>query len=251
VSVNEFVAEISGFPSATHPDKVKVFGWFLHAREGKERFSGEMLRRCYEKAHLPLPSNMSLLLKRLVEQKPPILLKDSGGYRLEARVRSELDKKYGESRPLVAVSRLLGELPSKVPTPVEQTFLNETLICFRYGAFRAAIVMAWNLAYHHLQSWLLADAGRLATFNQRIPIRYIKKANIAIADWPDFEELKESEVISIAVSAGLVSKNIGRVLDEKLTRRNMAAHPAAVVITQPQAEDVITDLVNNVVLQLL
>jgi len=34
------------------------------------------------------------------------------------------------------------------------------------------------------------------------------------------------------------------------TRRNMAAHPSSVVMIQYQAEDAITDLVNNVVLKL-
>jgi hypothetical protein len=35
-------------------------------------------------------------------------------------------------------------------------------------------------------------------------------------------------------------------LREKLKRRNAAAHPSLVVITQAQADDVVTDLVNNV-----
>jgi hypothetical protein len=41
-----------------------------------------------------------------------------------------------------------------------------------------------------------------------------------------------------------------RILKEKLTKRNMAAHPSAVMVNEPQANDVITDLVNNVVLTL-
>ena len=41
-----------------------------------------------------------------------------------------------------------------------------------------------------------------------------------------------------------------RTLSEKLGKRNMAAHPSLVVITQYQAEDVISDLVNNVILKL-
>jgi hypothetical protein len=38
--------------------------------------------------------------------------------------------------------------------------------------------------------------------------------------------------------------------DGKLERRNIAAHPSQVVIVQHQADDLITDLVNNVVLAL-
>ena len=114
-------------------------------------------------------------------------------------------------------------------------------------AFRSAMVMAWNLAYDHLLRWLLADPARLQTFNQRIPARYPKK-QVQIAKFDDFEDLKESEVIEVASSAGLLNGNVVKVLDKELKRRNSAAHPSPTVFTQYQAEDAITDLVNNVVL---
>ena len=73
---------------------------------------------------------------------------------------------------------------------------------------------------------------------------------ITIAKYDDFEELKESEVIEVCNSASLVNGNIIRILKEKLGKRNTAAHPASVVVVQSQADDVVTDLVNNVVLAL-
>ena len=51
-------------------------------------------------------------------------------------------------------------------------------------------------------------------------------------------------------TAGLVGSNIIRILREKLGKRNSAAHPSAVVVVQSQADDVVTDLVNNVGLAL-
>ncbi len=66
----------------------------------------------------------------------------------------------------------------------------------------------------------------------------------------DADALKESEVIEIARTGKLLDKNTTQILQDKLTRRNMAAHPSRVVITQHQADDAITDLVNNVVLKL-
>ena len=61
---------------------------------------------------------------------------------------------------------------------------------------------------------------------------------------------KESEVIDISKAAGFLHDNIKKILDEKRTRRNIAAHPSLVEITQYQAEDFISDLVNNVILRL-
>lgn len=66
----------------------------------------------------------------------------------------------------------------------------------------------------------------------------------------DFEEFKESEVIEVCGKAGIINDNTKKILNDKLTRRNMAAHPSLVEITQYQADDVITDLVNNVILKM-
>jgi hypothetical protein len=110
--------------------------------------------------------------------------------------------------------------------------------------------MAWNLAYDHLCHWILADPKRMADFNATSPKRYagMKYAPVTIRE--HFSDMKESHVIEIASSADVISKNVGRVLAEKLTRRNMAAHPSDVSTIQNTAEEVIRDLVENVVLKL-
>jgi hypothetical protein len=240
MDLEDFVAQVPLFATLAHPQKIKLFGWYLHTHGKRDRFDAGTIRDCYVRSHLPEPANTSASLRQMSEQKPPALLRDSGGYRLE----------YGQSRRTVAVSKILSELPAKVTSLADQGFLNETIICFRNGAFRASIVMAWNLAYYHLIKWIFDDAVRLDTFNTRMPIRYPKKNQPPIQKVTDFEDLKEVEVIEIANSANLFSKNIYRILNEKLIRRNLAAHPSDVVITEAQAEDVITDLVNNVVLHL-
>lgn len=250
MTLEEFVAQVPHFADTSHADKIKLFGWFLHAHSNQARFDAAALRACYDAIHAPQPTNLNPYLKALTDKKPPELLRDRDGYRLEGRVRAALDQRYGQSQRTVAIGKLLAELPSKVPAVAEQVFLNETLVCYRHAAFRAAIVMAWNLAYSHLLDWILGDAPRLGAFNARIPIRFPKRQGVTVANRTDFEVFKESEVLEIASSAGLYSKNIAKILDEKLTRRNIAAHPSTVVISEPQAEDVITDLVNNVVLAL-
>lgn len=65
------------------------------------------------------------------------------------------------------------------------------------------------------------------------------------------EELKESQVIEICHSANVITANIYKILKEKLDRRNIAAHPNDIVFTPLQAEEFISDLVNNAVLKLV
>ena len=126
-------------------------------------------------------------------------------------------------------------------------FLEETLICFKNAAFRAAVVMAWNLAYDHLCVWI--HTKHLAAFNTRLPIRFPKADLQPIVNRDDFTEMKESQVIEACRSAGIITGSVFKVLDEKLKKRNLAAHPSGIAISQLTAEEMIHDLVENVILK--
>lgn len=249
MQLRDFVEQVAGFDSLQHPDKIKLFAWYLHTYRKVEYFGNGDIRKCYSELHL-VPPDVTVYLPRLTAKKPPELIKDARGYRLEGKIRRALDAKYGEHPTTIAVTSSLAELPSKIPELSEQVFLKETIACYKVRAFRATIVMAWNLAYAHLLQWILADANRLADFNAAIPRRYPKRSGFIVRKRDDFDEFKESELLEVAKNAGLYSKDIGKVLAHKLDRRNSAAHPSTITFEQSQADDVITDLVSNVVLPL-
>lgn len=251
MTLGELAALVPGFDELSPYDKICLFGWWLHTQGEVESFGNSEIRECYRQL-ASAPPDLSVYLPRMADKnrKPPYLLREKGEYKLEGTVRRRLDQLYGSQPTTIAVTKLLSDLPAKIPDIAERTFLSEALKCYQVEAFRAAIVMAWNLAFDHMLRWIMADPARLANFNAAIPRRYPKKPAITIATREGFEELKESEVIDVCNNAGLFSGNIGKILREKLDRRNMAAHPSTVVVTQPQADDVITDLVNNVVLAL-
>lgn len=248
MELEDFARQVPNFDGLSEPERIKHLVWYLHRHGARDRVDVAAVRKIYEKLSYE-SKYLARDMARLAERTPPELLKDAKGYRLEGRARADLDGKYGEAPSSIAVAKLLADLPSKVPGTDESVFLQEALNCYRVKAFRSAIVMAWNLAYDHLLRWLLAEPARLQTFNQRIPVRYPKK-QVQVAAFDDFEDLKESEVVEVASSAGLLNGNVVKVLDKELKRRNSAAHPSPTVFTQYQAEDSITDLVNNVVLQL-
>lgn len=253
MELQEFVRQVRGFDQLTHPEKIKHFAWWLHVHGKRDRFDLATIRGCYQKLNIPHSANPAQDLTRLEAKCPRELLKDAGGYRLEGSIRQRFDAKYGEHGTVVVVSQTLKALPGRISDQAEKLFLSEALTCYRNQAFRAAIVMTWNLAYDHLLNWILADTKRLADFNAAIVKRYPqdkKKAGLAIGVRIDFEDLKESETIEIAAKAALFSDSVKKILLEKLTKRNTAAHPSLVTVTIHQADDVITDLVNNVVLAL-
>src|SRR5262249_7956323 len=150
--------------------------------------------------------------------KPPDLLKDSRGFRLEGRSREALDAKYAQRPATLAVAAMLQALPGKVSDQAERLFLSEALICLRNKAYRATVVMTWNLAFDHLLNWI--QANHLPAFNAAISRRYPKKG-VVIGKKDDFEEFKESEVIEVCGTAGIINDNTKRILNEKLTKRNM------------------------------
>jgi hypothetical protein len=48
------------------------------------------------------------------------------------------------------------EYARKISDEAERLFLTEAISCLRAKAFRATIVMTWNLAYDHLLNWIAA-----------------------------------------------------------------------------------------------
>lgn len=252
-ALTELVQRIPNFHRWGHPEKIKFFGWCIHTLENKDRFVAADVRRCYEQLSEDQPTNINPYLAAMVSKQPKQALKDRRGYYLVLGVRQKYDKEYLGRQSTVAIGQLLKELPAKVPNLAEREFLNEVLICFEHNAYRAAIVMTWNLAYSHLLEYILAH--HLDAFNKRyevvFPGKWAKAKAKPIAKYDDFAvDLKESEVLEIAKSANAITNDIYNVLEPKLARRNSAAHPSSIRIGPLQMEEFIDDLVANVVIKL-
>jgi hypothetical protein len=249
MQLQELVDQVAAFDGAAPKEKIKLFAWWLHTYGGKEFFGPADIRGCFSKLHMDEPPALATYITRLAEAKD--LIAEKGKYKLARSVRAELDKKHGVHASIQAVSKLLTDLPDKVPDMVEKVFLSEAIDCYRVRAYRACIVMTWNLAFDHLLCWISKDTARLAAFNAAITRRYPKRTGVVMKSYDDFaDEFKESEIIEVCNTAQAVNGNIIKILKEKLVKRNLAAHPSSIVVVQSQADDVVTDLVNNVVLSL-
>jgi hypothetical protein len=253
MQLRELVDQVADFDKLPPRDKIRLFAWYLHAHKGQEHFGSDQIRILYKELHM-VPDDIGKYVMRMSSMNNPDLARERQGFKLTRAVRNQLDAKYGNHPSMQAVSKLLTELPDKVPNMAEKVFLAEAIDCYRVSAYRACIVMTWNLAFDHLLNWILAEPSRLAAFNAVIPKKFQnspKKAAIVINRYDDFaDDLKEFEIIELCKSASLLNDNLVRTLKEKLGRRNTAAHPSTMVVLQPQADDTITDLVNNVVLAL-
>jgi hypothetical protein len=140
------------------------------------------------------------------------------------RARAEYDKYLPARDATVKVDKLLSDLPGKVPDAAERDFLSEALICFRNKAFRASIVMTWNLTYFHLCTHVLKH--KLAEFNAEYPTRHPgihKKAKAPVIGKIEdvASDLKESEMIEICRSANILTKEQFNALDRQIGRRRI------------------------------
>jgi len=247
----ELKSLIPGLNEKKHAEKICLFGWFLHQHLGKAHFQPSDIAVCYDKLHFTLPSSFSGYFQNLVRHE--YLIRNASGYRLSAQIRDRFAAEYKPTGYKVQVTKLLRDLPASLPNLAERTYLDETLICYENGAFRATVVMAWNLAYHHLCDHVVNN--RLADFNntwQTTRKGDHKNGARVIATMDDInQELKESVFIEICKNANIITKDVWKIMDQKLGKRNSAAHPSTVNIGQLQAEEFIDDIVKNVVLKIV
>lgn len=248
MEIEEFVASVDNFAHWSHADKMKLFAWFLHSHQDQASFTSTDIGNCYKKLALAPPSAISPFINAMVKRSPPEVLRIGNGFVLERVVRQDLDAKYGRRPATVHVHKLLVELPSRIPNLAEKTYLEEALICFRHKAFRAAVVMCWNVTFDHLCEFVLSK--HLADFNAQLPKTYPRADISVVTRRDDFSELKESQVLQVCKSGRIISDGMSKILFEKLGRRNMAAHPSGVAINETTAEEIIRELIENVVLKL-
>jgi hypothetical protein len=243
------VAGIAGFENWSHSDRIRLFAWLQHSLFHKERFQTRDINLCYDALSYK-PSNTTQLLNQMVGKE---LLKDGRGYYCEGKFRAKYDTKYGEHDITINVRQMVKDLLNLLPDLGEQDIFREALLCLRHDAGRAAVIMVWNIAFYHLCQYVLTH--KLKEFNDRIPSRYPKKWKVSdiplITTYDDFgDEMSEREVIEVCNSAGIITGDMHKVYVEKLGKRNSAAHPSSMRVTQVQAEGFIDDLIRNTLLLL-
>jgi hypothetical protein len=223
---------------------VEAFAWYLHEVKQKARLTSADIGPCFDAVHVRRPSNIASVLSKLCDKKPTRLIKDSGGFRLSSDARRQIGALLPVRASSVKTTRELNDLLVKITDPVQKTFLTETLLCFKHQAYRAAVVMAWNLAYSDLIERILVN--HMTAFNAHVGTHNFKRP---VANRTDFEDLREGQVLTLARNAHILGKESYKTLDEKLGKRNTAAHPSNVVVNAATAEEMIFDLVQNIILK--
>ncbi|RWN59923.1 MAG: hypothetical protein EOS00_17285 [Mesorhizobium sp.] len=142
----------------------------------------------------------------------------------------------------------LRKLELQLPDGPRRKFLTEALDCFGINAHRATMIMFWLLTLDHLYEFILSK--HLAAFNAVLANNTDRRIRITVVNArDDFAEIPEGKFIEFCRSAGILSKDARKILDDKLGTRNSAAHPSTIVFTRAKVVDFAEDLFNNIILK--
>ena len=246
-NLSEFIAKFDDFPDWDPRKQIDYISYFLIAVSGKqsilhrdveEAFS-ELSLKEYKRAPQYLSENANNSKGKYIKVK-------NGGYKLERGIFEAIKTAVENEPVMVQVSKRLSDLVPKVKNTNEKSFLIEAINCYRVEAYRATIVLVWIITIDHLQSYIFGC--KLNDFNAALAKSPDKKMS-KIINYDDFSELKESKFIELARSAGVISNDVRKILDEKLGIRNSAAHPSSIEFSGHKTTEFILDLVTNVLLK--
>lgn len=245
MEVGTWAKQIAGFSKLSYADKILALGFFLHTHRQRDRFATLDINLLFDELNLERPANTSSQMRAMTQGKAKRLLQDTGGFRLLTDARDTVASWLPPIHTPKEILTDLKKLESSITSAQQKVFLHEALVCFANEAYRASIVMAWNLAYHHVTSFIFTN--HLAAFNARLKIQYPKESEIKL--FTDFEDMKESIFIAVVKGGSLVTSATAKTMKAKLDVRNTAAHPSATIVSPITAEEVITDLVKNILLR--
>ena len=163
----------------------------------------------------------------------------------------ELLKKDGRSWEVVqidrsAVSDVLRGLRSHAADQHQANLVDEAIRCLECGAYRAAIVTGWNLAFDHFRQWIFSSRKkRLKELNAVLTSK--NRTPPQVVHYEDFFELSERVLIDDSYAAKLFKKGPHKFLVNALDTRNSFAHPSHLVATGVSAAGYIDGLIRNVI----
>lgn len=243
-SYGDLIDTVENFDDLSQIEQVKYVAYFYTILSGKEEFTSTTIGDIFTNESLYRPSNVTDCLNKLVSRKPAILLKKGNIYSFQRTQKKALDEIYLDKKHVREISESLRGLLAKINSAEQKSFLEEAITCYEVKSYRAAIIMTWLLTVDVLYEYVIMH--RLTDFNFAMAKNGKYKA-FSIAKKEDFSELKENDFIMFLVSAGVITKDQRKILDEKLGIRNTAAHPNSIEIRESKASTVIEDLVPNII----
>lgn len=207
-------------------------GYFLEVLQERGSFTGALVAHGFKDARIRAPGNVYDVIGRLKVSGDVIQLRPSE-YALGQSALAAMTQKLSslglfttkpeESTELIReVSEKLHRDLLTILDKEELSFMEEAATCLHptVNAYRAAIIMGWAAVVHNLRRKLLAIG--LKTVDQAIKKHSPRKKAERESD---LDDLKDSELLLVCDSLGILTKTTRQRLEHALNLRNSSAHP--------------------------
>lgn len=255
MSIREFVAKFPGHQDFSRRSYILLFAYYLRKYRGAAEFTAGDIRNCFAEGMLRIPTDLTVLLRRLSAGKgsPIVRARGAGIYALSlhgaAGVEAIVPAPGADPRELrsflASAVPYLTKVIAKVNDVQRREFLAEAISCVGVGARRATVVLTWLAALDHMYEYVATH--HLAAFNAALGRRQDRLAKVRIGTRDDFGEMREATFIEVCRSASIVTHDVRKILDEKLGFRNSCAHPSSIQIGDSKVVSFVEDLVENVI----
>lgn len=253
----EFLSQIDHLENISRKNLVLLITYYLRKFKGVLEFSLKDIRETFKEAIIKVPSNLKQLTLSLskgknsplmkMSAKPTFSLSIHGLNELESYLTSDKQSLTTLENYLKTAIPYIEKIISKVQEDNKRRFLSEAIDCVTIRAKRATVIMTWCSTVDHLYDYILAK--KLSDFNSALCRRPDFYNGIQVSNKDDFSDIKESVFIEVCRSAGIISKDVRKILDEKLGIRNTCAHPSDVEIHDSKVVNFIEDLIDNVIIK--
>lgn len=246
-----FALTANGFFGLKQTEQIDYLIYFLTITKGHSTTNASLIRECFLLLDLLPYSNISQYLTNNLKSKDktaPKFIRIKSGYQLHRDTKIAIENSL-VTKPLKAVAKTsLKSLLAHINNPNENDFLKEAISCVEIEAYRAAVIMTWNLALDHLTEFIMVH--ELPAFNAILSKNTDKRIKIlSVTKKDDFSEIPEGKLIEFCKSANIITGDVRKVLDIKLGIRNTYAHPSSLKLSETKAVEFIEDLVNNIILK--
>ncbi len=221
--LEQFVGLHNDFFSLKASSQIDCFVYFLTIEKNLSGTQATAIRDCFITLNLTPYSNISQYLTDNLKGTPPKFIRIQNSYQLHRSTKESIDGMLNRNPIKKQAAVGLQALLTHVSNPTENEFLREAIDCFEIKAYRASVIMVWNLTVDHLFEYIMKH--ELANFNLILSgntDKRIKVTQILVKD--DFNEIPEGKFIEFCRTAGIISNDIRKILDTKLGIRNTYAH---------------------------
>ena len=243
ILISELLDKKPDFCSLSFFEQVKYMAYIYVKTNGDSIFTPKNISDSFDLVHLSKPVNISDTFNKLVKKN--VFIPQQNGYVLHRDHHVNLESEFSIDKPKIKMSKALRDLVPKINDENKKKFLEEAISCYEINSFRAAIIMIWLLVIDHLYDYIINN--KLSEFNLALKKYNPKLKEVRVKN--DFSEIEESKFIEICRSANIFTKDVRKILDEKLGIRNSCAHPNNIKTSESKATSFIEDLIENVMLQ--